>query len=385
MVQTGISTVLEGAVRIKGRAGLVTNHTGVLPDLRRTADALSVLPALTLVALFGPEHGLSGVEHAGFGEADRRDARTGLPVYDFYGRDAAAMRPLLRELDVVLYDVQDVGTRFYTYLSTLLLVMAAAASEGSRVVVLDRPNPLGGVRIEGPLLDRRFTSFVGLAPVPVRYGLTLGEVARLGNDRLIPSLAGRPADLEVVPLHGWQRTMWYDQTGLPWIPPSPNMPTLTSAAVYPGICLFEGTNLSEGRGTTLPFELIGAPWLDADLTAQTLNALGLAGVRFRAAHFKPVASKFSSEEVRGVQVHVLDRESFRPFETGVRMLAALRRLSGARFEWREGGAAFDRLAGTDSLRRAIEDGSALDEHLERWRLEAEEFREGASAYHMYHS
>ncbi len=383
MFLPGVSVLLGDRAHIRGRAGLVTNHTGLLPDLQRTADVLRRLPGLTLVALFGPEHGYSGLEQAGHGENDQQDERTGLPIYDVYTRDVAELRSLLRGLDVLLYDIQDVGVRFYTYLTTLLLMMAAAASEGVRVVVLDRPNPIGGAHVEGPLLDRRFASNVGLAPVPIRYGLTVGEVARLANADLIPSLAERPVDLEVIPMQGWRRAMWYDQTGLVWAPPSPNLPTLTAATIYPGTCLFEGTNLSEGRGTALPFELIGGPWLDADAAAEVLNAITLPGVRFRAAQFKPVASKYAGENVRGVQVHVLDREALRPVETGIQMLATLRHLSGAHFAWAEGGATIDRLAGTDSLRKAIEHDVPLDELLGRWKQDAEEFARHAQRYHLY--
>jgi len=384
MVLPGISVLLGDRTRIQGRAGLVTNHTGLLPDLMPTAESLHRLPGLILAALFGPEHGFSGLEQAGQHEADRHDTRTGVPVYDVYARDISEIRSLLRELDVVLYDIQDAGVRFYTYVTTLVLVMTAAALEGIRVVVLDRPNPLGGTIVEGPVLDRRFLSNVGFGPVPIRYGLTLGEVARFANATLIPSRAGCPADLEVIPMHGWRRAMWYEQTGLVWTPPSPTLPTLAAATVYPGTCLFEGTNLSVGRGTTLPFELIGAPWLEAYAAAQALNALELPGVRFRAAQFRPVASKHAGERVQGVHVHVLDREAFRPVETGIRMLATFRSLSGGHFAWEQGGATIDRLAGTDSLRNAIEHRASLDEVLRRWKHEADEFAKESEAYFLYH-
>ncbi|MGW1339978.1 exo-beta-N-acetylmuramidase NamZ family protein [Kribbella sp. NPDC002412] len=320
-----------------GRLGLITNFTGVLPDLRPTAVAL-LDAGLRLTALFGPEHGLRGTAQAGASEAEGIDPDTGLPVFDTYGRHGAALDELFAEVDVLLFDIQDIGTRFYTYIWTMYDCLQAATRLGKRFVVLDRPNPLGGLRVEGPLLQPGFESFVGRAAIPLRHGLTAGELAlQLGA-------------AEVIAMEGWTRDAC--GTGAVWVPPSPNMPTLDTAFVYPGTGLFEGTNLSEGRGTTRPFTTIGAPFLD-ERFVPTLRDFGLPGVVFRRTWFEPTFSKYAGVAVPGVQLHVVDRSAYEPVRTALEMLQVVRQLYPDDLRLLP---SLDLLWGSDSLRKALEAG-----------------------------
>ncbi|MCF3134463.1 exo-beta-N-acetylmuramidase NamZ family protein [Streptomyces olivochromogenes] len=352
-----------------GRLGLVTNHTGVLPDLRPAAPAL-IEAGARLIALFGPEHGLHGTAQAGESEAAREEPDTGLPVYDTYRSSGERLDKLLIDsgVDALVFDLQDIGARFYTYVWTMFDLMVSAARTGVRFVVADRPNPLGGLVGEGPLLDPAWASFVGRAPIPVRHGLTCGELARWLNASTVPQVAGTAVDLTVIAVVGWRRAMDAGAIGLPWVAPSPNIPTPATAAVYPGTCLFEGTNLSEGRGTTQPFELVGAPYIDARF-APALAELALPGVRFRDLRYVPAFHKHAGRPLRGVQLHVTDREAFAPVRTAVSMLATLRRLYPDDFAWHttdgtDGTAEgtghrhfIDLLWGSDRLRRAVDAGA----------------------------
>ncbi|TWD75266.1 uncharacterized protein YbbC (DUF1343 family) [Kribbella amoyensis] len=328
-----------------GRFGLVTNFTGVLPDLRpqRTAFLEAGLP---LITLFGPEHGLNGTAQAGASESARTDPETGLPVFDTYHRAGADLDALVTAsgVDTLLFDIQDIGTRFYTYIWTMFDCLAAAARCGVRFIVLDRPNPLGGRTVEGPLLQPGFESFVGRAPIPVRHGLTVGELARQ-----FTATTDRPAELDVITLSGWTRG---PGTGQPWVPPSPNMPSPDCALVYPGTGLFEGTNLSEGRGTTRPFETIGAPFLDGRLVP-ALRERELPGVTFRGTWFQPTFSKYAGQVLPGVQLHLTDRVTFEPVRTALVILAVLRELYPGELEFRP---ELDRLWGSDSLRKTLTAG-----------------------------
>ncbi|MFE4627261.1 exo-beta-N-acetylmuramidase NamZ family protein [Streptomyces mirabilis] len=348
-----------------GRLGLVTNHTGVLPDLRPAAPA-RLEACARLVALFGPEHGLHGTEQAGESEAAQADSTTGLPVHDTYRCSGERLDKLLVDsgVDALVYDLQDIGARFYTYVWTMFDLMVSAARTGVRFVVADRPNPLGGLVSEGPLLDPAWASFVGRAGVPVRHGLTCGELARHLNASAVPQAAGSAADLTVIEAAGWRRGMDAGATGLPWVAPSPNIPTSTTATFYPGTCLFEGTNLSEGRGTTQPFEIVGAPYIDARF-APSLAELALPGVDFRDLRYVPTFHKHAGRPLRGVQLHITDREVFAPVRTAVAMPATLRRLYLGDFDWRtsDGGVEgtghrhfIDLLWGSDRLRRVVDAG-----------------------------
>ncbi len=377
-VQPGIEVLLhERRGLLAGRRlGLVTNQTGRDSQGQSTIDLLHASEDWKLTALFSPEHGIRGEAAAGAAMGQEVDGQTGLPAFSLYDGTTRPTPAMLRGIDTLVYDLQDVGARVCTYTTTLLEVLRAGASQGVPVVVLDRPNPLNGLDVEGSVLDPRFGSFVGPAAIPMRYGLTIGELAGLFNAEL---RAG--ADLTVVPLQGWRRGDWWDQTGLTWVSPSPNIRTLSAAALYPGTVLFEGTNLSEGRGTDRPFETIGAPWIDGAAWAERLNAARLPGVHFREARFTPSASKFATQVCSGVQVEIVDRTVLRPMELGVSMLAAARELAPRRFQIMA--QTFDRLAGTDQLRRGLETGRAAADIAVGWQPEIEWFRVVHARYRRY--
>jgi uncharacterized protein YbbC (DUF1343 family) len=363
------------------RVGLVTNHSSIDSDLRATADRLHGTDGIELALLFGPEHGIRGDAEDGVAVDTGRDARTGVPAISLYGERREPTSEELAGLDVLLFDIQDVGVRFYTYLYTMSLSMVACAEAGVPFVVLDRPNPLGGVDVAGNILDPDFASFVGLYPIPVQYGLTIGELARLFNDEF-----GIGAELHVVDMHGWQRDMCWQDTGLPWVAPSPNIPTADTANVYPGMCFFEGTNVSEGRGTTRPFEQVGAPYIDGFGLADELNALNLPGAIFRPVFFRAAFSKYEGVSCPGVQLHTTPGESFQPVRVGFAALAAVRRAYQNDFTWRtnqQGIHNFDKLAGTDRIRLAIDDGAAIDDLLAEWARDRAPFEDARQKYLRY--
>jgi uncharacterized protein YbbC (DUF1343 family) len=344
--------------------GLVCNPTAVTRELVHAADLLHAAPGVRLSALFGPEHGVRGDAQYMAAVGGERDPRTGLPAHSLYGETAASLRPSpaqLEGLDVLVFDVQDVGARYYTYQATMMLCMEAAAEAGVAFVVLDRPNPIGGVLVEGPALRPGYESFCGLHDLAVRHGMTVGELALLFREE-----RRLDVDLDVVPCRGWTRELLHRETGLPWVLPSPNMPTPETALVYPGICLLEGTNLSEGRGTTRPFELLGAPWLDAQRLAADLAAERLPGVAFRPASFVPTWDKHAGVRCHGVDLVVTDPARFRPFRTGLAVVLHARAQDPALFAWRtepyefvSGVLAFDLLCGSSREREAIEGGARV--------------------------
>lgn len=366
-VRTGVERLCEDPKLVDStKIGLATNYAAAMPDLTTNVAALQSA-GVGLTALFGPEHGVGGTAQAGATEEATTDPMSGLPLYDTYRHSGAELDEIVRRsgVETVVCDFQDVGARFYTYLWTVYDLMVSAARAGCRLVVLDRPNPIGGLVAEGPRLDPSFASFVGRVDIPLRYGLTYGELAR-SLARAAEAEAGRPVDVDLVPMAGWQRSMYFDDTGLPWIFPSPNIPTLDTAIVYVGTCLFEGTNLSEGRGTTRPFELIGAPYVD-DRFVPALREWNLPGVGFHDLSFVPTFSKHADITVRGAQLHVTDRDAFRPVHTAMAMLTTLRRLYPDEFGWRsverdgERRYAIDRLWGSDALRHCLDAGeNAVD-------------------------
>jgi uncharacterized protein YbbC (DUF1343 family) len=368
--------------------GLVTHAAAVDHQLRSAAELLHAAEGVRLAALFGPEHGLAATAQDLVGVGHGRDPLTGLPVHSLYGDTFASLRPTdeqLRGLDALVIDLQDVGSRYYTFGATMALCLEEAAKRKLLAVVLDRPNPLGGLAVEGPTLRPGFASFVGLYPVATRHGLTLGELALLYRAQ-----QGWGGEVQVVPCEGWRRSTSWEQTGLPWVLPSPNMPTVETAFVYPGGCLIEGTNLSEGRGTTRPFELCGAPWVDAPALARRLRAEELPGVAFRPAWFRPTFQKFAGQTCGGVQAHVTDRASFRPVRTGLALLAALREVSGAEFAWRTepyefvaDRPAIDLLFGSDRERRALEAGRPWREIAREWEAEEAMFVQQRRAFLLY--
>jgi len=403
-VKPGVEVFLEKHLDlVKGkRIGLITNQTGVDGLLRTTIDRFKAEPAIRLVALYGPEHGVRGNAQAGEYVPFYFDDKYGLPVFSLYGQSMKPDPGMLRNIDeymrsfdteatgkvpeaamvegidLMIFDIQDVGTRVYTYVATMAYAMQGAAEAGIDFVVLDRPNPVNGTVMEGPLLEYpRYSSFIGLFPIPARHGMTVGELARLFNEKFLD----RKAKLTVVPMEGWTREKYFDETGLPWVIPSPNMPTLDTAVVYPGLVAIEGTNLSEGRGTTKPFELFGAPWIDAYGLAAKLNALGLPGVRFREAWFTPYFSKFAGERCGGCQVHVTDRASFRPLATVLHIVKTVRDAYPAEFAFHPD--YFDKVMGTASVRTALEAGSAVAAILETFEPGLRAFSELRRPYLLY--
>jgi uncharacterized protein YbbC (DUF1343 family) len=385
-VETGLEVLLREPRRLRGRRmGLVANPTSVTSGLAHAALALSASRRFSLAALFGPEHGIWADAQDLVEVGDSRDPRTGLPVFSLYGRTRVPTREMLAGLDAVVFDVQDVGSRYYTFIYTMLHVLEACARDGRTAVVLDRPNPLGGEQIEGTVLSPEYRSFVGMHTLAVRHGMTVGELALLFRAE-----CGLDLDLEVVPMRGWRRSMRFEDTGLPWVPPSPNMPTVDTAVVYPGGCLIEGTNLSEGRGTTRPFELVGAPWLDPWRLAKDLQGERLRGVRFRPVFFTPTFQKHSGRPCGGVQVHVTDRELFPAFLTYLLLIHHARRQDPRAFAWRDPPYEYehvkrpiDILCGTDQVRRTIDEGRSPRTLAAGWRKDAAAFRRRRAKYLLY--
>ena len=367
-MRTGLERLLDDPRPWLGasRAALVANPTTVDRRLAHAADLLHQHPDVDLRRLFGPEHGLRGSAQDMVGVAHDTDPATGLPAVSLYGATFESLSPTPEQLsgvDVLVFDIQDVGARYYTYAATMALCMRAASAAGVKVVVLDRPNPIGGTAVEGGGLDAGLENFCGLYPVPQRHGMTLGELARLYNGTF-----GVGCELDVVACEGWSRNAYHDECGLPWVMPSPNMPTPDTALVYPGMCLLEGTNLSEGRGTTRPFELFGAPFIDGDRLARELRRHDLPGVLFRPCVIEPAFHKFKGERCGALQLHVTDRRAFEPYRTGLAVLVAAHELWPESFAWRTEPYEFradvpaiDLLTGSPAVRQAIDGGATLHE------------------------
>jgi len=367
------------------RVGLICNHTSVLPNGVHLVDTL-LRRGVNVTSLFAPEHGIRGSVPRGETIGDSIDYKTGLRIYSLYGGVKKPTRMMLYDVDVLIFDMQDVGARFYTYASTMAYCMMAAGEHGKRFFVLDRPNPINGIVMEGPVLDLTLISFLGIFPTPIRHGMTLGELAAMaiGEGYLNPSTV----DLTVVPMENWKRSMWYDETGLPWISPSPNMRTLSTATVYPGTCLFEATNISEGRGTPKPFEYVGAPRIDGRLLSRKLNSLKLPGVNFSPAEFTPEADpikekspKYEGKRCKGVYIQVTDRNKYRPVLTGIMMMKVLRELYPKKFQLRRG--LFNHLAGDESVTDRLESGKFSQRSLDLYKNQIIEFEKIRSKYLLY--
>lgn len=359
------------------RVGLITNHTGI--DRSRTSDIdlIAQHDDLQLVALLAPEHGIRGTIEAGVRVADDVDEKTGVPIYSLYAAaDHAPTAEMLKDVDLLVYDLQEVGGRTWTYVSTMALSMQAAAKKGIPFVVLDRPNPIGGEIVEGALLDPAFASFVGMYPIPARHGMTVGELATLFNQR-----HGIGVDLIVAQTEGWRRAQWFDDTGLPWVNPSPNLRSLAAVTSYPGTVYFEGTNISEGRGTDRPFEQVGASWLDAPRVVETMNAMQLPGIRFEAITMSvaDTALKYPGQTIPAIGLVVTDRQLYRPVRTALLLIDSIRKQHPDDFAW---GPSIDLLTGSDQVRLAIGAGQ-LPPLLEEWDREAAAFQESRTAYLLY--
>lgn len=380
-VRPGIDVLLADSLHIvEGRRlGLITNHTGIDSKGEASIDRLARHPDLSLDALFSPEHGIRGTAEAGVHIADDRDPETGLPIHSLYGETLKPTPVMLEGLDALLFDIQDIGTRYYTYVYTMALAMEAAGEADISFIVLDRPNPIGGRHVQGNVLDPAFASFVGRYPIPMRHGMTPGELARLFRSAL-----GVDVDLHVVPAEGWRRNMLFPDTKLPWRAPSPNMPDLESALHYPGTCLFEGTNVSVGRGTDRAFQWIGAPWIDGERLARRMRGYDLPGVAIHPVRFTPSEpgdDKFDGLEVEGVRLKVTDPDRYDPTRTGIALLVEARQLSGDQWRWRE--EHFDRLAGTDQLRRGIDEGMDPDALTATWEGMLGQFNDLRRAFLLY--
>ncbi len=388
MVKIGLEVLLDSRIDVlkNQRVGLVVNPSSVDRELRHAVDLVAARDEVNLTALFGPQHGIRGetqdnmIEWEGFS-----DSRTGLPIYSLYGETRVPYPEMLANVDTLVFDMQDVGTRIYTFIYTMAHCMQAAVRDGKRVVVLDRPNPIEGMTVEGNTLEPEYASFVGLYPMPTRHGMTVGELARLFNDEF-----GIGCELDVIPMEGWRRDMWFDATGQPWIFPSPNMPTLDSATVFPGMVHVEGTLISEGRGTTRPFELAGAPHLDPYALVESLAAENLPGCRFRPCSFQPTFQKHAGTLCGGLQIHVTDRDAFRSVLTGVAVLRAMYAQAPDRFEWKQppyeyvhDRLPFDVIAGTTKIREQIVAATPLAEIAAGWSADEDAFRALRSRYLLY--
>lgn len=378
-VRPGIETFLADVPReLRGkRVGLITNHSGI--DRFRTPDIdlIAKHKYLKLVALLAPEHGIRGTAEAGEKIVDETDPKTGVPIYSLYmSEDRGPTPEMLKDVDVLVYDLQEVGGRTWTYVSTMALSMQAAAKKGIPFVVLDRPNPIGGEIVEGALLDPKFKSFVGMYPIPARHGMTVGELATLFNRKY-----GIGVNLIVARVANWRRSQWFDETGLPWVNPSPNLRSLAALTSYTGSVYFEGTSLTEGRGTDRPFEQIGAPWLNAGEVVRVMNERRLPGIRFEATTMSvsPTAAKHKGLTIPAIRFAVTDRQSYRPVRTSLLLIDEIRRQHPSDFAWT---ASIDRLTGSDKVRLAIE-GGRLPHLLEEWDREAAEFRESSKQYLLY--
>lgn len=389
-VHLGIDKLLQDEIGILAgkRVALLAHGASVNSEFRLTHQVFHKHPNINLTLLFGPEHGLFGTAQDMEDVRTSEDPDTGLEIISLYGSTVESLKPpadSLDRFDILVCDLQDIGSRYYTYIYTMALCMEACAKAGKPVIVLDRPNPINGVTIEGNILKREFASFVGMYPLPVRHGMTIGELAQYFNET-----EKFDCDLTVIPMQGWQRKWYFDQTGLPFIPPSPNMPTLNTAIVYPGMCLIEATELSEGRGTTIPFESIGAPFIVAPELAAALNELRLDGIDFRPIAFKPNYQKWAGEECSGVQLHITDRNRFKPYQTGLIFLQTIIDLYPDRFQWREKPYEFvtdipaiDLLTGSDHFRSLLTKRQPLETLLAEGESDVDSFAEQRRPYLLY--
>jgi uncharacterized protein YbbC (DUF1343 family) len=385
-VTLGSERLLDSPALDGKRVGIVCNPASVDHGFGHIADRLAAHPRAHLAAIFGPQHGFrSDVQDNMIETAHAHDEVRRVPVYSLYSETREPTPEMLRDLDVLVIDLQDVGVRIYTYIYTMANCLKAARKQGLEVIVCDRPNPIGGTQVEGMVLVPGFESFVGMYPIPMRHGMTIGELARLFNDEF-----GLGADLEVVPMEGWRRDMYFDDTGLTWIISSPNIPTFDTTTVYPGGVLFEGTNVSEGRGTTRPFELLGAPWVEAERFAGAMNRRELPGVFFRPALFEPTFHKHAGKGCGGCQVHMLDRRTFQPVEAGVALLEAFRASDPDQFRWKEPPYEyeFDRvpidcLAGSGALREQIDAGTTATEIARSWEAPVTAFKNIRERFLLY--
>ncbi len=378
-VSPGIEVLLKEEKNVLSgkKVGLITNPTGIDSKLTSIVDLLHGDPDINLTVLFGPEHGVRGDAQAGASVEYYIDEKTGLPVYSLYGKTKKPTPEMLKDVEVLVFDIQDVGTRYYTYIYTMAYAMEAAKENDIPFIVLDRPNPQGGETVDGPVLEPEFSSFVGLYPIPLKHGMTVGELATLFNKEFKIG-----ADLKVIKMKGWKRDMDYDDTGLPFVLPSPNMPTVSTTFAYPATGLIEGTNVSEGRGTTKPFELIGAPYINGDELAGKLNALRLPGVKFRAASFTPTFSKHAGKLSHGVEIYITDRKEFKAVPTGLHIIKTIQDLYPGDFEFLAANN-FNLLIGNGWIMSRIKEGTTVNEILKEYQVKQDAFKKVRKNYLLY--
>jgi uncharacterized protein YbbC (DUF1343 family) len=387
-VKSGLDVFLVDHLSKLGgkRIGIITNQTGIASTGEHIADILSSIEDLSVSALFAPEHGIRGDLPDATKMVSYMDERTGFQVWSLYGEHLKPTAEMLEDVDVLIYDVLDVGARFYTFISTMGLAMEAAAEQGKQFIVLDRPNPISGITLEGPIIEESHFSFVGEYPIPVRYGMTPGELAwMIKGENWMKGM--EELDLAVVPMEGWKRKMWFDQTGLPWIKPSPNIPSIHTAVVYPGLCLVEALNVSEGRGTMRPFEQIGAPWINGYKLAETMNSIRMPGIYFKSITFTPVMlphaapwNKFRDQDVNGLSLIITDRDKLRPLDVMVHLFVTLKELYPKELELRKN---LERLIGISSFRQSIEKLRAPEDILAEWDEGLKEFDKLREKYLLY--
>jgi len=387
-VQTGLEVLLENQLDlIQGkRVGIIVHPSSIDSQFQHTLDLFLNHPEIELTTVMGPQHGIRGETQDNMIEwEDYKDPVSHLPVYSLYSETRSPTEKMLSEVDVVVVDLQDIGARYYTFISTMALAMKACQEQAKSCIVLDRPNPINGIDVEGTVLDPDFSSYVGLYPLAIRHGMTVGELALYFNTEFCIQ-----CELHVVQMRGWTREMFFEETELPWVLPSPNMPSVDAAIVYPGMCLLEGTNVSEGRGTTRPFECSGAPWVQPFETAKRLEQMDLPGAIFRPISFTPTFHKWASQMIGGVQIHVVDRRAFQPFRTGLALLIAYREMGGNQFQWKQPPyeyeyerLPFDILCGTDEVRKQIEAEASLEQIEHSWQDPLQEFRKVRQKYLLY--
>lgn len=367
--------------------GIITNQSGVLSNGTHIVDTLNSLPDVKIAALFGPEHGVRGDNPAGIKVDNSIDQKTGIPVFSLYGKNNKPTPEMLKEINLLIYDIQDVGARFYTYISTLFYALQAAAENNIPIIVLDRPNPINGISVEGPVRKENLKSFVGIAPIPIRYGMTIGELAKMfaGEELIGKNL--KP-DLTVIKLENWNRNSYYDDLNIKWIKPSPNIPEVNAAITYPGMCLIEGTNISEGRGTYSPFLTIGAPFINSEELINYLNQNNIEGVQLKPVQFTPVniegmASnpKYKDEPCNGININITDRNKFNSVGFGIKLIYSLRKLYPEKFKFREKG--FDRLVGDENIRKQFEGNKKPEEIINSWEKELNDFIKIRKKYLLY--
>jgi uncharacterized protein YbbC (DUF1343 family) len=388
VVKTGLDNIEEYTPLLSGkRVGIITNHTAYNSGNQHIIDVFFHKLKVPVTALFGPEHGIRGDEAAGTTIASIQDTSQAIPIYSLYGKDLKPTPEMLKNVDILIFDIQDIGARFYTYIYTMSLAMEAAAEQKIPFFVLDRPNPINGIQVEGNILESPFATFVGLYPIPTRHGMTIGELATMINEEKWLK-NGVKAELKIIPLKNWQRSFWFDQTGLKFIRTSPNMPDLDTATIYPGLCLAEGTNISEGRGTRTPFLVFGAPWINQDQLCSHLNGLKLPGVQFEPVIFTPESipemapePKFKNKSCKGCRILITQREQINSYWTGIQIIKLLHDLNPDKFEWHA--KHFDRLCGSSKIREAIVNHSDLNLLQKAWMKDLEDFQKIRNRYLLY--